>query len=146
VSFLREFFRIAPKSASMPTDKPSWRAIPQASGGFGMLQDLERRRHERLPLVRPCKLYEPRSRKYIPALTEDLSRSGVLLHVPRILELVPGDLIYVGVALKRRQAVIPGDEMLPARVIRRLQSTSGQTIIAAEFEAGAAALPLAAAA
>lgn len=111
-----------------------------------MNTDLERRRQERLPLVRPCKIYEPRAQKYLNALTENLSIGGALLTVMKPLDLRPGDQIFVGVALKRRQAIIPGNEMLPARVIRSLRSSEGFTTIALAFETGEAVMPLAQAA
>ncbi len=99
-----------------------------------MHRDLERRRFERLNLSRPCKVYEPRSGKYYPALSEDLSVGGAMLHIGRTLEFVPGDVVYVGIALKRRQAVILNDEMQACRVIRCLHLTDGNTVIAVEFD------------
>jgi hypothetical protein len=108
--------------------------------------DLERRRQERLPLVRPCKIYEPRSEKYLNAITENLSTGGALLTIMRPLDLRPGDLVHVGVALKRRQAVIPANEMIASRVVRCLHNSEGHCTLAVIFDTAAVEQPLALAA
>ncbi len=81
------------------------------------LVPVDRRAEPRVSLVRPCKIYDPRSRRYHGGATVDCSLGGVRLELDRPLDLSAGDEIYLGVALKRSQGMIPRQGMIRARVI-----------------------------
>ena len=95
--------------------------------------DRERRDWHRIPLTRPCKVYNPRTGKYIAGTTRDLSGGGLMMHLVRRPDAEPGDRLYVAVAQKRRQPLIRAEEMIEAEVVRSLSSTSGETGVALRF-------------
>lgn len=94
----------------------------------------ERRRHVRMPLSRSCKIHEPQSGRYIIATTHDISTGGALIEVPRVLSLRPGETIHVGVAMKRRDALLRGTDMLKAAVTRALHTVDDRTMIGLQFD------------
>lgn len=97
----------------------------------GMRHDTdERRRHARINIVRPAKIYDPRGCKYIGATTRDLSTHGLMLEIERPVALKPGDEILVGVAMDDRQAIIESKELTEAVVVRSLQTEDERTTIA----------------
>ncbi len=97
------------------------------------MDERERRAHPRTDLARPCKLYDPTRYKYLPGTTWNLSASGAFLEVDRPIAARPGDRLYLGIALKRRQGILPASEMLEARVIRTLQATDNRSVLAVRF-------------
>jgi c-di-GMP-binding flagellar brake protein YcgR len=94
--------------------------------------DHERRSSVRRPLVRPCKVFEPRGHRYISGCTRNVSPGGMLIALDRCLPLEIGDRLYVGTASSRRQALLRADDMVEARVVRVL-SHEGETILAVQF-------------
>jgi hypothetical protein len=97
----------------------------------------DRRRQNRISIERPCKIHDPRTGKYVSAVTCDLSESGLLIDVPRLLELKPGDKVFVGVAMTRRQALLHAKEMMEASVVRALPTTDDHTQLAVRFDSSA---------
>jgi hypothetical protein len=95
--------------------------------------DQERRTHARIKLERPCKLYLPHVGKYVAGSTWNLSAGGVLLQLGLPAGIAPGDRLYVGIALKRRQAVLTAGEMLEAEVIRVDRTTEERVDVVARF-------------
>ncbi|MEE8508067.1 MAG: PilZ domain-containing protein [Myxococcota bacterium] len=93
----------------------------------------ERRVHARVSLTRPCKLYDPRLRKYVAGLTWNLSSSGAFLEVDRPLALSPGDHLFLGIAMKRRQGVLASTDMLEVEILRSMQATGNRTAMAIRF-------------
>lgn len=98
-----------------------------------ILLDSERRQHERIPIERPCKVFDPRSHKYLLGSTCDLSASGMMLKLEHPLQIVPGEILHVGVAQKRRQMLLRSSEMTPVRVVRCLHSPEGETCLGLEL-------------
>lgn len=97
--------------------------------------DGDRRTHPRLQIERPCKLFDPTSGKYYAGQTRDLSENGLLIDVPRLLELKPGDSVHVGVAMKRRQGLLLAKEMIEAIVVRSMATVDDHTTLAVRFDA-----------
>jgi c-di-GMP-binding flagellar brake protein YcgR len=95
--------------------------------------ECERRAHPRVSLTRPCKVYEPRSRKFLPGTTCNISAGGLLMRIERSLPVEPGDRLYVAIPHKRRDVFLRADEMLECRVVRALPMTSGETALAVQF-------------
>ena len=111
--------------------------------------DLEKDRREcpRISWTRPCKAFEPRSRKYIAGTTCNVSPGGMLLRLQRPVPLEIDDVIYIAVAAKRRQGLLASGDMVEARVVRSLPMSSGETAVAVRFRDGESRrLPLAMAA
>jgi hypothetical protein len=94
----------------------------------------DRRRHQRIEMQRPCKIYDPRSGKYHAGQTRDLSHGGMLLEIPRLLELKPGDRVHVGVAMTRRHAILQSKEMVETIVVRTLVTADDRTHLAVTFD------------
>lgn len=83
--------------------------------------------------MRPCKLFIPRTGRYLPGTTSNLSCGGVMLRVAGQSALEPGDSVFLGIAMKRRQAVLPTREMIEARVLRVAQEPGDGVAVAARF-------------
>lgn len=99
-----------------------------------MLQiDHERRSSERILLSRPCKVFEPRSGKYTPATTCNVSRTGMMLRLHRPLELEAGDRLYIGVPPRSNPAWVRSSEMQEALVARALPVSSGERVVAVQL-------------
>ena len=103
-----------------------------STGELHMGQD-ERRVHARVSLTRPCKLYDPRLRKYVAGLTWNLSSSGAFLEVDRSLALSPGDHLFLGIAMTRRQGILTSNDMLEVEILRSMQATANRTAMAVRF-------------
>jgi hypothetical protein len=94
----------------------------------------ERRTEPRTDLSRPCKLFDPRSGKYVAATTCNVSGQGLLIDVPREIPLRRGDRIYLGVAWKRREAVLERNLMLSAQVLRTSVTPDSHTLAALQLD------------
>jgi hypothetical protein len=90
----------------------------------------ERRTESRRDLVRPCKLYDPLTRKYVAGTTWNVSCEGALIELPRARDLQPGDQVYLGVAWKRREGVLPRMSMIKGEVVRTALSPQQHTLAA----------------
>lgn len=78
---------------------------------------VERRRHERAAVERPCKLLHAPSLRYLSARTRDLSPGGALLELSRQREIAVGDRVDVLVDWAAR-GLVNRDAMLRATVVR----------------------------
>lgn len=94
----------------------------------------DRRRHARIPLTQPCKVYDSRSGKYYAGTTQNVSHGGMLIDLPRLLDMQPGETLHVGVAMKRRQNLLRSDEMIKMIVARILQTVDDHTALGLRFE------------
>lgn len=94
----------------------------------------DRRRHPRLLVTQPCKIYDPHSRKYIGGRTQDVSTGGALIELPRLVGLKPGDTLHIGMAIKRRQGLLHSAEMIKAAVMRAVQTVNDHTLLGLRFE------------
>jgi hypothetical protein len=90
----------------------------------------DRRVQPRIRSARACKIFDPRTGRYHAGSTRNLSRSGALLQVDRVLSLSPGDHIYLGVAHKRRDDLLLRDEMVEAEVTRASLTVDDHTAVA----------------
>jgi hypothetical protein len=104
--------------------------------------ECDRRRSPRLALSRPCKVFEPRSQKYVAGRTCNVSDGGMLVRLDRRLNVEPGDHVYLGVAEKRRQPLLRSSEMVEATVVRAMGIGGGEFTLALQLRATAADLSL----
>lgn len=93
----------------------------------------ERRACERLDLARPCKMYVPRLGRYLAGLTWNLASGGALLQLDRPAAIEPGDRLFIGIALKRRQPIFCSTEMMEAGVVRVLPTDNDSIALAVSF-------------
>lgn len=93
----------------------------------------ERRRHERRDVIKPCKIYDPASRRFGPGTTQDLSAGGARVVVQWLRPLSVGDAVDVVVGWSSKP-LIPADAMARGRVAR-VDAVYGEVqVIAVEFE------------
>ncbi len=98
----------------------------------------ERRQYPRIPLERPCKIHDPRTGKYHSGVTRDLSTHGLLIELPHLTSLQVGDRIHVGIAMKRRQALLQAANMINATVVRVMLTTDDRALLGVKFDADSA--------
>jgi hypothetical protein len=104
------------------------------------LPDLsDRRKHQRQPVIRHCKVRDRRTAAYAPGQTADLSMGGALIRVDRARPFGPGDEVDLVVSWDDR-AVLSADSLVRARVRRVTPIDHHHQAVAVEFVAEAAAL------
>jgi hypothetical protein len=110
--------------------------------------DEERREDPRITIRRPCKVYDPRSRKYVAGTTCNVSAGGMLLRLDRRIALEAGDRVFLAISHRRRDGFLSRGDMVEVSVARALAITTGETVLAVHFPAPAddVGLPLALAA
>jgi len=103
----------------------------------------DRRETPRIVVKRPCKVFDPKARKYLTGATCDVSTGGLLLRLNHPLGLKPGDRIFVGVAQTRRQMLLRTRDMAEAQIVRAANMTDRETVLAVRFlDSGTGMLPL----
>lgn len=95
--------------------------------------DWERRETDRYDYARPCKVYVPRMEKYFAGVTWNISEGGALVQLNTPMHLERGERVLVGIAAKRRDALLKSDEMLEASIARALKTPSDATAIGLQF-------------
>lgn len=97
----------------------------------------ERRKFQRTPVVRACKVRDRRTARYLPAQTADLSEGGALLRIERSRPIGPGDELdmYLG---QDGVIVLAGSESVRATVRRVTPIDHHYQAIALEFGAAEA--------
>jgi hypothetical protein len=93
----------------------------------------DRRRWDRVDLVKPCKVFLPGSGTFAPGRTCNLSRAGLLLTLESARPLRPGDPIEVSI-FHNRSPVISAQELTRARVRRAEVFDTDRQLVAVEFE------------
>jgi len=97
----------------------------------------ERRRGLRIKQCRAVKVYEPRSTRYYPGQTADISLSGLRLTLPLSTPLVSGNTLCLHIASNSNSAIASRHQMLQARVIW-LQRESTELVVGLELLSSAA--------
>lgn len=92
----------------------------------------DRRRHARMALVRPAKVYQSSTARYWPAITQDVSPGGALLRVDAPRALTPGESLEVVVAWANR-VLLSSKDLVPATVLRVLRDSQGRQWVAVAF-------------
>ncbi|MBL8876160.1 MAG: PilZ domain-containing protein [Phycisphaerae bacterium] len=131
----------------MPTDRPSnsesnLKPDTSASDSIGRIepksidapQGADRRRHTRMYVRKPCKVFHFESRQYIPACTHDFSVGGAMVWIEAGRQLNVGDNISVIVGWDSG-AVVRQDSSIPARVLRVVTMEGGRQAAAVQFKA-----------
>ena len=90
----------------------------------------ERRMQGRTEILRPCRLYDPRTGKYLHGTTCNLSLEGVQIRITRPCPLNPGDTLMVGIAMNEKTGLLRAKDMFEATVVRALGTPSGHTLVA----------------
>jgi hypothetical protein len=93
----------------------------------------DRRCHPRQFLEKPCKVYDPASRRFAPGQTRNISRGGALITVQWARPMSAGDPIDIVIAWSPRP-LLPADAMVRARVARTVAVTGDVQVLALEFD------------
>jgi hypothetical protein len=91
---------------------------------------IERRKHPRLRSQRPCKLLDPRSRKYHGGRTIDVACGGALIEFNKPLAIDVGQTLYVDILGDAAHGLIRAEEMHEASVVRMTVSANRETRLA----------------
>ena len=100
----------------------------------------ERRSQRRTELVRPCRLFDPRTGKYLHGTTCDLTVEGVLIRITRPCHLNPGDTFMIGIAMNEKTGLLRAKDMFEATVVRALGTPSNHTLVA--FRCAKSSIPI----
>ena len=92
----------------------------------------DRRRWERFDTARPCKVFLPRSQRFAPGRTCNVSRGGALVTIETTHPLHPGDPIDVSIVFGRAPLILAA-QMLRGRVVRTEAFDADRQLIAVEF-------------
>lgn len=71
--------------------------------------------------------------KYFHGTTWNLSIGGAMIQLSRPIALERGEQVLIGVATKRRDAILKAEEMMEAVVLRSLKTPSDSTAVALQF-------------
>ena len=93
----------------------------------------ERRHNERLRMVRPAKLYDPRGRKYRPGCTHNVSSDGALVEIMGGEYLMPGDLIELAIQWPHETPLAMRDRMVNATVVRTGRTEDGVPLLGVRY-------------
>ncbi len=93
----------------------------------------ERRKHTRLYVRKPCKIFHEQSRQYLAASTHDFSVGGAMIWLEPGRPLNVGDEIQVIVGWNS-SAVVHKDSSMPASVLRSLPMDGGRQAVAVRFK------------
>jgi len=96
----------------------------------------ERRRGLRIKQTRPVKVYEPRTSRYFPGQTADISLNGLRLTLPLSTPIIPGNTLSLHIA-NAGSPLASRRQMLEAKVIW-LQRNSTQLMAGLELLSTAA--------
>jgi len=95
-------------------------------------QSTEQRRHPRVRVERPCKVFHHRTGRYFPGITSDASAGGFLVRIESARPIGPGDRLDVLVAWSERVLLAKADGV-EATVTRRLQTGEREQTVAVRF-------------
>lgn len=98
-----------------------------------MLYFNERRKNDRIPMIRPAKMYDPRARRYRPGCTHNVSVEGALVEIRGGEYLSPGDCIEVCIDWPAEARVMPRSQMMPVTVVRTGFTEDGLPLLGVRF-------------
>ncbi len=97
----------------------------------------ERRTSERMQVVRPAKVFDPRAHRYHAAQTCNISAGGALLKVQRTLPVFSGDRLEVVIEAEEEvRRLLSLDDAVESRVVRVRAIDRYTQSVAVQFHAG----------
>ncbi len=104
---------------------------------------IDRRRHERLAIHRPCKVFHWPTQRYLPARTCNASAGGALLMVDSPRPVGVEDPLDLLIAWDDRP-ILGANDQVRGRVVRSTDAPDGSQVLAIEFDRAVADRALAA--
>jgi|GEM_PF-3155289 len=108
------------------------RTVPAQARERQMSQAVERRRHARQAVARPCKIRSRTSGRYLAGLTRDVSDGGVAIEIRFTRPLSVGDEIEVVIDWTG-SAVLSSDALTRGRIVRADPTRDGLQRVAVEL-------------
>lgn len=93
----------------------------------------DRRHHPRVAIRTFGKVYDPRSRKYLPCATMNLSDGGALIEFSRPVPLEPGCRVRFGLSAHDHPAMLRSRELHEVEVVRALPVSDGRQGVAVRY-------------
>ena len=90
----------------------------------------DRRRFPRIAIRQFGKLYDPRSRKYFPCATINVSEGGALIEFSRLVPLEPGCRVRLGLCAGDRPAILRSHDLHEVEVVRAMAMSDGRQGVA----------------
>lgn len=100
----------------------------------------DNRAHPRVFLERPAKVFHQGTRRYLPAVTSNISGGGVLIRVLSPRPLDPGDRLDVLIAWSNR-TVLSSSDRVAGSVTRAARGASGEQFVAVAFDKAMVSAP-----
>ncbi|MBX3379939.1 MAG: PilZ domain-containing protein [Phycisphaeraceae bacterium] len=120
----------------MSSDRPS-ESTPDSIGRIEPkqidAQGADRRRHTRMYVRKPCKIFHAGSQRYLPACTHDFSVGGAMVWIDEGRHLQLGDDIDIIVGWTSG-AVVRQDSSVSGRVLRVIDMDGGRQAAAVQFK------------
>jgi hypothetical protein len=110
--------------------------VPLSDGGAdGALApiEFERRRHPRYNVRQFGKIYDWRSRRYIPCMTCNVSAGGAFIELARPLPFQRGDRILMGFSNSQRPALFRASDLFEVEVMRAHITPDGRQGLGVRF-------------
>ncbi len=93
---------------------------------------MERRRHERRPISKACKIFRPLTRRYTAALTRDVSEGGAMIEIECARPLMVGERIGLGVSWTD-SPVLREESLIEGIVVRVTETDDDRQTVAVRF-------------
>jgi hypothetical protein len=93
----------------------------------------ERRSASRTNVALPCKVWHPRSLRFLPGVTRDLSRDGAMLEVRGGAPFRAGERIRVGLPPAAGPLVVRSADLIEGTVVRST-NVDGHMVVAVLFD------------
>jgi len=93
----------------------------------------ERRRFPRFNVRQFGKIYDWRSRRYIPCMTCNVSAGGAFIELARPLPFQRGDRILMGLSTAQKPALLRASDLFEVEVMRSLITPDGRQGLGVRF-------------
>ena len=93
----------------------------------------ERRSASRTNLQLPCKVWHPRTLRFLPGVTRDLSRDGAMLELRGGAPFRNGERVRVGLPAAAGPIVVRSSDLIEGTVVRT-SNEEGHMVVAIVFD------------
>lgn len=95
--------------------------------------EFERRRFPRFNVRQFGKIYDWRSRRYIPCMTCNVSAGGAFIELARPLPFQRGDRILMGLSSAQQPGILRASDLFEVEVMRSLITSDGRQGLGVRF-------------
>jgi c-di-GMP-binding flagellar brake protein YcgR len=95
--------------------------------------DADRRHVARVAVELPCKIWSPRTLRFVPGTTRDLSQDGTSVVLRTGVPFRPGERIRVGLPQQAGPIVLRSDDLIEGTVLRSI-AEDGRLTVTVRFD------------